>query len=70
MTPGLHPLEIEELAHLIGLMEDWLLHAEPETLDDLASFLPNPPCNQPGRVIDALGNATIRLRRLHLDLTS
>lgn len=37
----LHPLEAEEIADLTALVEDWLLHADQETLDDLASSLPN-----------------------------
>jgi hypothetical protein len=31
--------EIDELRRLLGTVEDWLLHAADETLDDLGRFL-------------------------------
>ena len=33
------PDEIDELRRLLGTVEDWLLHATVETLDDLGEFL-------------------------------
>ncbi|TQM11046.1 hypothetical protein [Pseudonocardia kunmingensis] len=39
--PGvvLDPDQAERLRHLIGTVEDWLLHCGDEALDDLAGFL-------------------------------
>lgn len=68
-APGLQPQEIEELAELTGLLEDWLLHADPETLDDLTSFLAHTPCDRGRWITDSLATATTRLRRLHQELT-
>jgi hypothetical protein len=35
----LHPEQADELRRLLGTVEDWLLHASDETLDDLGGFL-------------------------------
>lgn len=57
--------EVAELAHLLGVVEDWLLHTDEIVLDDLESFLPH--ATGPQRVsqfIDALGDAGVTLARL------
>jgi hypothetical protein len=40
-TPGvvLDPDEAADLAHLLGVVEDWLLHADDDARADLAGFL-------------------------------
>ena len=35
----LHPDQVDELRRLLGTIEDWLLHASVETLDELGGFL-------------------------------
>ena len=35
----LDPDQVDELRRLLGTVEDWLLHAGDETLDDLGGFL-------------------------------
>jgi hypothetical protein len=35
----LHPDQVEELRRLLGTIEDWLLHASVETIDELGGFL-------------------------------
>jgi hypothetical protein len=35
----LHPDQADELRRLLGTIEDWLLHASVETLDELGGFL-------------------------------
>ena len=35
----LHPDQADELRRLLGTVEDWLLHASVETLDELGGFL-------------------------------
>lgn len=71
------PLDVdlaEDLAAALGLVEDWLLHASPETLDELTEFAYGPPVPdgehdhrrlQP--IIDLLGEAAIRLRPARQD---
>lgn len=67
-TPMRAPLDdqqAEDLHWAIGLVEDWLLHASPETLDELADFAygPTPRGHAPLRwIIDLLGEAALRLR--------
>jgi hypothetical protein len=56
---------IEDLHRAIGLVEDWLLHASDETLNELAEFVYGPA--HPGHdqlqwIIELLGIATTRLR--------
>ena len=38
-TTILHPDQADELRRLLGTVEDWLLHASFEVLDDLGEFL-------------------------------
>jgi hypothetical protein len=67
-TPLGEPLDnqrAEDLHWAVGLVEDWLLHASPETLDELADFAhgPAPRGHAPVRwIIDRLGEAALRLR--------
>lgn len=58
----------EDLHWAIGLVEDWLLHASPEALDELADFAYGPTRrghdspDQLRWLIDLLGEAAVRLR--------
>lgn len=58
---------VEELTGLVGVIEDWLLHAEPETHDDLNTFLRgigHLHHNPVTLVIDELGTHNVALNRL------
>jgi hypothetical protein len=58
---------IEELAGIVGVIEDWLLHADDDTHHDLAEFLRglgNLHHRPVGMLIDELGTHHIALRRL------
>ena len=49
----------------VSLLEDWLLHASPETLDELADFAYGPAHHGHGQlrwIIDLLGETAARLR--------
>jgi hypothetical protein len=57
--------QAEDLLHVLGRVEDWLRHADPDTRTDLAAFL-----NAPGNgalaaagLIDALGRHTAILHQ-------
>jgi hypothetical protein len=55
----------EDLHWAVGLVEDWLLHASPEALDELAQFAYGPAHRGPDQLrwfIDLLGEAAVRLR--------
>jgi hypothetical protein len=55
----------EDLHRALSLVEDWLLHASPETLDELAEFAYGPAHHghdQLRWIIDLLGEASVRLR--------
>jgi hypothetical protein len=58
----------EDLPWAVSLVEDWLLHASPETLDELADFAYGPAHHghdshdQLRWLIDLLGEAAARLR--------
>jgi hypothetical protein len=55
----------DELHRAVGLVEDWLLHASDETLDELADFAYGPTRRGPDQlrwIIDRLGEAAARLR--------
>lgn len=69
-TPGHQALvalsagEAEELAGLLGEVEDWLLHASPEVLGELASFLHQPPAGLATCwLVEDLGGWAVTLRR-------
>jgi hypothetical protein len=68
--PGPGPIvlsvtEAVELALVLGLVEDWLLHTDDAVLGDLARFLGPHAGGQGARpLIDALGDAGVNLTRL------
>ena len=57
-----HVDDLEDWADLVGLIEDWLLHASDETLAELADFGPTRRPVDP--LIRDLGALCVRLRRL------
>lgn len=68
-TTILHPDQADELRRLLGTVEDWLLHASFEVLDELGEFLAGlswgsgvSPQQLACQLIAALGEATITLR--------
>ena len=70
-NPGAVPLDpehIDELRRLLGTVEDWLLHAGDEALDDLAEFLTGlgwstgSPERLAAALIADLGEHTVLLR--------
>lgn len=62
MTAPLHPIEADDYADLVRLIEDWLLHASDETLAELAEFAPG--SFRPDAIIAQLGRAALPLRQL------
>lgn len=59
---------VEDLQHLLGTVEDWLLHCSEEALDDLAGFLTGlgwAPLATPERrvayLVNDLGEYTVAL---------
>jgi hypothetical protein len=55
----------DELHRAVSLVEDWLLHASDETLDELADFAYGPTHRGPDQlrwIIELLGEAAARLR--------
>jgi len=61
-------LQVEDLAWLIGVLEDWLLHASDDAYDDLAEFAGRGPFTRPadqhGRLIaHQLGDHHVTLLR-------
>ena len=65
----LHPDQADELRRLLGIVEDWLLHASAETLDELGGFLVGLGGSGAGPeqlvtwLIHDLGENTLTLRR-------
>jgi hypothetical protein len=65
----LDPDQIDELRRLLGTVEDWLLHAGDDTLDDLGGFLAglswstSSPARLTAALIDDLGEHTVLLRQ-------
>lgn len=58
-----HTGELDDWAWLLGRIEDWLLHADHDTVADWARFAG--PCGQDlADVSDALGRALVRMRDL------
>lgn len=55
--------ELDLVADLVGFIEDWLLHAEPETLADLNEFI-GPGYRTAARLTEELGTTAVRLRHL------
>jgi hypothetical protein len=65
----LHPDQAEELHRLLGTIEDWLLHASFETIDELGTFLTSLSWSRSAtaetaaaQLITDLGEATVTLR--------
>lgn len=57
--------EAVELAALLGMVEDWLLHTDEVVLGDLARFLGPHAHGQDARpLVDALGDAGVNLTHL------
>lgn len=58
------PHEVEELHWLLGQLEDWLLHASDEVIDELGEFV-NYHYQRGAvlHVIDTLGLYSVELRR-------
>lgn len=65
---ALHPIEAIELAQLLELVEDWLLHADSDVHDSLTRFagydLTSNPAAGVRELIDALGSYAVRLTKL------
>ena len=66
----LHPDQVETLQHLLGTVEDWLLHCGDDAVDDLAGFLAGLSCTShatpeqlAANLINDLGDQTIVLAR-------
>jgi hypothetical protein len=65
----LDPEHVDELRRLLGTVEDWLLHASEEALDDLGEFLAGqawsttPAQWLTAALISELGEHTVLLRR-------
>jgi hypothetical protein len=61
----LHVGELEELAHLAGLIEDWLLFASDEVLAELTDFARSGGGHTTAATLTAdLGTASARLARM------
>jgi hypothetical protein len=57
--------EVTDLAWLLGLVEDWLLHTNDAVIGDLVAFLgPRAHGHSARPLIDALGDAGVHLTRL------
>jgi hypothetical protein len=56
----------DDLAHLLGRIEDWLRHADPGTRTDLAAFLDGPGNGAlaTAGLLHALDQHTLQLHRL------
>lgn len=60
---AVHVEELDEWAWLLGRLEDWLLHASEETIEDWAEF--SGPCGAGiEQVLYVLGHWSVRMRRL------
>jgi hypothetical protein len=64
-TISLHLDEADELAHLLGQIEDWLRHTGGDTFEHLAEFFNGPGHGRLAAVglIDVLGCHAARLQR-------
>lgn len=69
----LNPVEAIELADLLGMVEDWLLHAGWDVHDSLTRFagydLTSNPAAGVRELIDTLGSYAIRLTKLPAEPT-
>lgn len=60
----LEPHEVEELYWLLGRLEDWLLHASDEVVDELGYLVDHLHARGAFlHVVDTLGRYTVELRR-------
>lgn len=60
---AVHIEELDEWAWMLGHIEDWLLHAAEETIEDWGEF--TGPCGpRLDHVTDVLGHWSVRMRRL------
>ena len=65
MTVVLDPVDAEDLARLLSVIQDWLMHAEDATLADLAAFLDG-DTDRAAWITSAAGEAAVMLlRQLH-----
>ena len=62
-----HRGELDELACVITLLEDWLLHADEGVIAALADFAPE---YRAGDLIDDLGSQSVKLHRLTSSISS
>jgi len=61
----LDPVDAQDLARLLSVIEDWLMHAQDATLADLASFLDG-EADRVAWITAAAGDAAVMLlRQLH-----
>ncbi len=61
----LDPVDAQDLARLLSVIQDWLMHAEDATLDDLAAFLDG-DADRAAWITNAAGEAAVMLlRQLH-----
>ena len=60
---AVHVEELDEWAWLLGRLEDWLGHADPDTAQDWDSFS-GPSGARIEEVVYVLGHWTIRMRNL------
>lgn len=61
----LDPVDAQDLARLLSVIEDWLMHAEDATLADLASFLDGDSDRAAWITAAAGDGAVMLLRQLH-----
>jgi hypothetical protein len=65
VTVVLDPVDAEDLARLLSVIQDWLMHAEDATLADLAAFLDG-DADRAAWITAAAGDgAVMLLRQLH-----
>ena len=62
MTVVLDPVEAEDLARLLSVIQDWLMHAEDATLADLAAFLDG-DTDRAAWITTAAGDGAVMLLR-------
>jgi hypothetical protein len=62
---ALHRLDVEDLAHLLDRVEDWLRHAGDDTVDDLVEFFHAPGNGRlaAAGMVDLLGRHAATLHR-------
>jgi hypothetical protein len=58
----LDPVDAQDLARLLSVIEDWLMHAQDATLADLAAFLDG-DADHVAWITNAAGDAAVMLLR-------